>query len=503
MVAVTNFSLDTRPTPRTATVAILVAAVAALALGVGIGQPIAAVLGVGGAVVLGIGARALDEPAALRQAGGSIAAVAGAVLLVASSALGLAGVDLLLFAGGTLGLTLIAVDGAVGVDRERERTLASCASSNVVLFLVGSAVVAGVVLFLRYLVPAAVTLWTHAVAQSTLLDLVVVQCLLVLLTVLLDGAVGVLDRWVPNSERDQRSVLESLDDLGTSASDLPKPYLAVIGLQVLFALFPPAVAVVERSFGSTLGSVLQTGLLQHALALVAILLACLVVLGKIQRLTVRWLGEDPSSTLGVTAGGLLGFGLAVVLELVIWLVSPTLGLPDGIAVFAGMVGFAPFVLLGLSLVLGAVAVVISVTLTLARRGLVPVPGSGFAAGSALLAVTAGAGALVDLPAVIVFVGVAGAILSWDLGTHAIGLGELVGADATTDRAEFVHVSASTLVVGGGVALVTGVHYLLVPTFSVSENPQLASRSVLGLAGLAVAIVAFFLASYLRRRNTPT
>jgi len=474
-----------------------------MALGVGIGQPIAAVVGVGGAVALGIAARGLDEPAALRQAGGSVAAVAGAVLLVASYAFGFAGVDLLLFVGATLGLTLIAVDGAVGVDRERERTLSSCASSNVVLFLVGSAVVAGVVLFLRYFVPAAVTLWTRAVAQSTLLDLVVIQCLLVLLTVLLDGAVGVLDRWVPNSERDQRSVLGSLDDLSTSPSDLPVPYLAVIGVQFLFALFPPAVSVVERYFGSTVGPVLRAGLLQHGLALLALLLACLVVLGKVQRFTVNWLGEDPSSTLGVTAGGLLGIGLAVVLELVLWLVSPTLGFPDGIAVFAGIVGLAPFLLAGLSLVLGAVAVVIFLTLTLARRGLVPVPGSGFATGSALLAVTAGAGALVDLPAVIVFVGVAGAILSWDLGTHAIGLGELLGSGATTDRAEFVHVSASTLVVGGGVALVTGVHSLLVPAFSVSENPQLASRSVLGLAGLAVAIVAFFLASYLRRRNTPT
>jgi hypothetical protein len=489
-------SVHTLPARHTATVSLLVAAVAGIALGVGIGQPVAAVLLAAGGLSLGVGSWGLSEPVALRQVGGSVGAVVGALLLVAGVALAAAS-PILIAAGAAV--TLIAVDGAVGINREHDRTLQGWVRSNVGLCVLASAVFAVLWAVAVYAVPEALGFWSAIVGTSVLLDLVVVQCLLVAIGVLLSRAIPVLDRWVPRSGAGKRSTLRSLERLSLTPESLPTAYLVALAVQVVFAFVPWIGATFERFFGPVLAPVLGTGLLQHGLLVLALGLAALVVVGKLQRLVVVALGDDPSGTLAVTSGG--GFAIAVSLVAQLSLFVDVIDLPASVSSFTSLAGITPVSLLALAVVLSGVGALVHLAQVVAKHEFVPTPGSGYAIGSAILCVAALAGGLGSLPAVAVFVGVAGAICCWDLGTHAIGIGRQLGSEARTDRAEFVHVTATTAVLAGAVVLVTAIHYLAVPALSPGEGPRAASRAVLGLGGLAVATVAFFAATYLRERGT--
>lgn len=56
-------------------------------------------------------------------------------------------------------------------------------------------------------------------------------------------------------------------------------------------------------------------------------------------------------------------------------------------------------------------------------------------------------AAVGLPPGLVLLAAGFGILSWDVGDHAIGLGDQLGRDADTTRNEVVHVAASVIVIG--------------------------------------------------------
>lgn len=87
---------------------------------------------------------------------------------------------------------------------------------------------------------------------------------------------------------------------------------------------------------------------------------------------------------------------------------------------------------------------LAVGLAVGRRLLVTLAGTTLVAG-VLLGATAGA------PVPFTLVGVAAALLAFDLGTTAVSLGEQLGREAATERLELVHAAASTLV---GLAFVT-------------------------------------------------
>jgi hypothetical protein len=55
------------------------------------------------------------------------------------------------------------------------------------------------------------------------------------------------------------------------------------------------------------------------------------------------------------------------------------------------------------------------------------------------------------------VGLLGTVLAWDVGEHAIGLGEQLGREATTVRVEVVHAAASLAVGAGATTLGYGVY----------------------------------------------
>lgn len=100
-------------------------------------------------------------------------------------------------------------------------------------------------------------------------------------------------------------------------------------------------------------------------------------------------------------------------------------------------------------------------------------GGAVAFGGVLLAAAFGA------PPALSLLGGAAAVLAWDAGEHAIGLGQQVGRNASARRGVLVHVGASSLAVVG-VVLLTTVVFLLART----GQPSTA-------AGVLVAAVGLF------------
>ncbi|MFC4407466.1 DUF7519 family protein [Haloarchaeobius iranensis] len=82
-------------------------------------------------------------------------------------------------------------------------------------------------------------------------------------------------------------------------------------------------------------------------------------------------------------------------------------------------------------------------LVVGSRRLVHAGGVVLAAGMVVAGAT-GAGAAAEL---FLLVGTAATVVAWDVGQNAVGLGQQLGQEAETTRAELAHIGA-TLVVGG-------------------------------------------------------
>lgn len=139
----------------------------------------------------------------------------------------------------------------------------------------------------------------------------------------------------------------------------------------------------------------------------------------------------------------------------------------GLAVGASMSGAAvPFGLAGVLLVgigvLRGVRSAVTIGAWLAFAGVV-------------VAGTAGAGPEALL------VGTAAAVLSWDIGEHAVNVGEQLGRAADTRRGELVHAASSTTVAVGGIGIGYGM-------FLVAAGGQPVTALVL-LLGAALLLAA--------------
>jgi hypothetical protein len=150
-------------------------------------------------------------------------------------------------------------------------------------------------------------------------------------------------------------------------------------------------------------------------------------------------------------------------------------LSSGLAVVAGAVAVTASTYDPLALV-GSVAGVFLLVAGLAtgRRGLVTLA-SGVLVAAVLQAGTA------DAPVFATLLGVAAALLAFDLGTTAVDLGEQLGRETPARRLELVHAAASTLVGTGFVLAGFAIH-----EFATGGQPLSA---VFGLVIAAVVLLA--------------
>ncbi|WP_226021478.1 DUF7519 family protein [Halomicrobium salinisoli] len=487
-----------RPARRTATVAVAAALSVALAIGTAVAGPVPAVVGSLGALAVGGGVRWATGDRRRGRAAASAVTVVGSLLLVAGYALALDGPGLWLLVATTVGVAF-ATANAVDDGFDRDWELWRVPGRNVAtVFVVALGVTfLGAFVHLSWVAVAVVGL---AVTTATpLVALVAIQGQVLLVLALLSRVSPVLDDWLPATDPDERSLRDVLRDV--DGADVPSGYWAVLAGQVVLALLSLRTPILGRLVPGPVGSLLTAGAIQALLWGVVALLSVVLLAEGVRILVVTFLGSDPGGWLADRAGGVLAILVAVPLGLGLTAVPHVVDgvVPSSVPTLA--VAVAP--LAGLTVALVAVTVLLAVASPLVAVGvdhdLLPAADAGFAVGSGLLAVSTIAAAG-SVPDPVVFLGVAGALLCWDLGSHASSVGRQLGRLADTRRGEFVHLTASCLVVGGGAVAVALAHEFLVPLLAPPQTQIGLRRAVVALLATLVAVLAFVAAAALRDRS---
>ncbi|SDL88746.1 hypothetical protein SAMN04487949_0066 [Halogranum gelatinilyticum] len=493
MVAVTR-EFETAATRFGASLALGVAAVATVALVAGTGSLLRGLVGVAGAVLVGRSANLLDGESNQRRAIGSVGVVVGSALLVGAVVVADTASGLVALAG--LAVMATALDATGGLDEDTGRELfRAILDSGVVLagfVALAAAVATGLVAAVAQgVLFAGETL----LAQNSFVLLLSVQLGVLLVVLLLARALPRYDEWLPDAWLpEQRAVL---DQLATELWEVPRWVWLALGGQVVLVGTDWAPPLVERLlgllsvFGEAIRFLLRSGVLHIPLALLVTLLAGTVLADYVRHAVVVWAGDEPPETLANAGGGLVVgavVGLLTAIPPLVALVVSGFHPESSAATLSAAFGLGATTLGTVVAALVAVLTTVGTALWLSETSYVPATAGGFAIGSGLLFVAALAGTVSGVPAFLTFVGVAAALLVWDLGENAVGLGHQLGVEAETRRGEVVHATGSLLAVGVGVVVALVAMYGLGP-LSVPSG----GRAALALALALVSLVAFVVA----------
>jgi hypothetical protein len=278
--------------------------------------------------------------------------------------------------------------------------------------------------------------------------------------------------------------------MGVDPTEIPYQVWVAFSVQVLaLAVAPEArwfatVLDTLSVLGTVIATLLETGVLHVPLAAVC-LLAATVILGRgLQVGFVSWAGRNPPRTLAYASGGVVaaavGLAASAVTALTWFGAGPAAGSPLAVS-GPGAIGLA--FLLG---TLIACALVVLPLPFVAATGVVPT-GQGYAVGATLVFVAALAAAGAGATPVAAFVGVAAALLVWDVGRHTTVLRTQLGRRVATREAEITHATASVLVGVLAVGVATVAVYLVGPRTLAGVEP---ARAKAAAALATVAVVAF-------------
>ncbi len=469
----------------------VVGVLTALIVGVGAGLLAGTVLAVLGGAAVGEGARRVagEDP---RRASGSVAVALGTLALAGSVGLGVATAPVVAIAL-AIGLLVVTIDAGPGFSWEGTREVNYVLRRSAVA-LAAIAVLVGVVHSGLPAAAAAVLVdgWVAVVSVGALTGLLVL-CVELLAVVLGFGVVvPVVERWAPPG---YRSDVERLERFRTSPLEVPVTVYAVL----LGGGLLSTSGTVRGVFASVLdllapiGPLLAGGLTSpvvHAVpAITLVAFGLLLAVELVRRVAVFWLSPNPPRSAGRAAGGVVAAVLVVAVAAVPAVGAALTGplTPE----LVDAVGAASLLMAGTVLAMAGLWITLAATLLLSETRFVRSERAGFTLGSALLVLATVVAALTGASAPTTFLGVAGAILVFDLGEHATDLGGAVAAGSETRRAEVVHASASGLVAALAVVLATVGAYVVVPLLPrlrVGGGPSWAPTAALGLA--LVAVVAY-------------
>ncbi len=472
-------------------VAAVVGIVTALVVGAGAGLVGGTLLAVLGGLGIGEGARRVagEDP---RRASGSVAVCLGAVALGGSVGLGLTTAPSVAIAL-AVALLSVTIDAGPGFSwegtREVNYVLRRSATVVLVLAVLVAAVHAGTPVGL---VVVTATVWVRVVTASAAGGVVALAAEVLAIVLGFGVVVPILGRWVPPGYREG---VDQLAEFRTSPTDVPiTVYVgvfvaALLAINATVASFFADVLALLAPVGPLIAAALTSPLF-HAVPTAVLVVFTLVVAAEVaRRLVVVWLSPNPPRSGGRAAGGVV----AAVLVLVVGALPPVGSAVAGSssAEFVETFGAATVLMGGTVLAMAGLWITLAATLLLAETKFVTSERAGFTIGSALLVLATIVATLRGASAPVTFVGLAGAILVFDVGEHATDLGAAVAPGSETRRAEVVHATASSLV--GGVAVVAGVvgAYVVVPVLPrlrVGGGPAWAPRLAVLLA--LVALVAF-------------
>ncbi len=471
--------------------ATLVAACTALGLGWTTGNLPGVAAGLIGAVCIALGANGLQSDANERRAAGSFGIVAGAVALSACTQFGSPPLFVLLL---SLGVTAVAVNATSPLSSTLGYPLYLMFRRSIAVLFVGlvlaGGIYAGVFRTLGWLSGSIVV---SVVASSDLARLIGLQIGCLVVVELLHFVVPILDKWLPEEKVLRRQVLEPF---GFRLETVPVAYWTFLGMQVIVAFSawgPPFFDSLLTSlslFGDVIRTVLRSGVLHVPIALLFLFELTVLLARGIQHAALEWMGGEPPQTLAFATGGIVVVAVAAVLgvasSLVPWFGSAVASAEPGQLVeqfgpASTLIGAIGSVLIGLVLV--QIAVVLFVRPWVALDS-----ASGFAFGGAALFLGALAAAELGATPVVVFCGVAAALVVRDVGDHAAEINLQIGRGAETRRGEIAHATGVLLVGGIGVGLAVAALSFVGPI----SLPTSVWRGYLALALLLVSVVSFAL-----------
>lgn len=427
------------PGRTSATVALLVAALAAIAVGVAGGVAVAALLAVAGGAALAwaVSLLAADDPARV-AAGAGVGAVA-AVEVFAAGAL-----------GGLVAWALWVGVFAAGLSRFRPTSGRPLDGVSVLAYGLVPLWTATLLAVLARPVVALLTTGTALLGSAGGFALTTLALSAVASAVSLRAALGVLpfEAIAPRSTTDRAS----------AAVERGRHWLLWI---TRLAVVGVPVAAVLDGLGAT-GEVAGVSVLRVSLAVFAAGACGVTVTG----LVLRWVGGSLLDRRGHGVAAGVGVGLTVVVVAARGpVLSRTLSgaspaVTAAVVELRSFAGASATALLLAAVGLAAVVVTLFSLFVLVQVGVVPRRTAAPAIGATGL--LAGVVLAADgLPAAVAVGGVASAMVVWDLGEYAVGIGEEVPGGAA--RTEAVHAAGSlavgvavTALVAGGHAAVTGV-----------------------------------------------
>jgi hypothetical protein len=488
-------------------VAALLAAIAgSLLVGLAGGPVGAMVAGVASAIVTVVGLIRVSDADPLSRAVGSIALVAGAVFFTRAAVLPDTALGLLAVVCGSLAVLSVAVETLLGERAPplRPAMYALFGSTGIMLLAGGIILLAGV---LSPVGAAPTTLLVVALADlaspspsipGVLLSLVFLQVLVICLSLVVDRATTVLERWVPP---EQTGGFDILDRLGVEASEIPRTVWAFLGAQLFLALLLPGVldGILAATLpGEVLYTLLTSGLVHLPVVVLLVVFSVVVAVEPIRGLLMRLGGYHPPTMIGLVAGGLLVTAVALVggaLSVV------GLNVPGGLAsVVPGSgvfwPGAGPYWHDGSALSLWSIAGRTAVfTLLVGGGGWVVhntvekrIPG--VSVGAVLLFAAAVLGSEAGAHPVAVFVTVGLALGALEAGSRSSRLSRRLGPSVDTRSAELVHLLGSAVAITVGIVLATAALYLVVPAAVGLGDARAVMLLVAGLAGLFAAIIVF-------------
>jgi hypothetical protein len=482
--------LPNAPTHVSGRLAVAVAVVAGLLLGWAVGAPLAATGTALGGLLLGVTAASVETGGNAARLRGGLFGLAGAGLL-AGGAVAAGGSASPVVAAVGVAVATSAVDAAVGFDTGATGSLtrsfwwAGLALLGGVLLL-GGVTTGAFLAVVRY--SASALAWLLAVNELT--ALLLAQVFALAFGVTTARALPVIERYAP------ASVARGTGPLAAVALDVwsvPRGYWTALALQAVLAVSAPGafawVLSVVPVVGDAVRVLLRSGVLHVPLVVGTLAVGAVALAGPAVGSVRSVAGPDPSEPVSLAGAGLLvtlfvGVPLAVppVASVV------TTRLPPGqLHRTAELFGPAVVALGGLTLAVAGVLLALGGVLFASAAPGVSDRARGFTLAATTLFVTAlGVGTLGATPAVVVL-GVAAAMLVWDFGDHATGLGRSVGRDGETRDAELVHLTGSTLVAGAGVAVALIAVYVLGPVRGFSAVGEW--RATLALTLTLVSLLA--------------
>jgi hypothetical protein len=280
--------------------------------------------------------------------------------------------------------------------------------------------------------------------------------------------------------------------------DIPLAVWALLAVQFLVLALPGGAATFSALLGSigpvgaVLAGVLTSPFLHGALVVLAGVLALLPIANAVRKATVRVVGSRPPKSFAYAVGGVVFVALVIlatsvgpVVDAVYWLVR---GNEPATAVFETY-GVSPATLAAVTGALAAGGGLLFALVSTTALSFVPARTTGFVFGAIGLFGAAAAGAFANAHAPAVFLGIAAAIVVWDLGDYATTAGAELGQATATRSIETTHATGTLAVAVLAVVVASLATHFLVPAMTGLDE----SRALTALGLLVIAVLAFAVA----------